>query len=567
MSLPSGSHTLTVSVLDQEGRQFYRTLSFTIKKSSSLEEAYSKNEVSVLYEAALVKPDSAANVPYSKVEGNLKSDSKIKNKGWEFGFSTNLRYFDQNLPVQSTGTSSSSGQSPITKGISLMNYLLTGKYSKDDFRASLEIGDVLISETQNTVSGLGRRGGKISLQYKDYSLNTFVVNAESVTGFRGGFGIDGTSDDHILGISGGAKFFDKKAEFKTVYVTGGDPGNSVGVSTTSGTMKGDVVGFLLTTDFFANRMRTEMEADFSRFDPDTSDEFDKKSSQAYRLKAGGTINKYSYEALYEYFGRDYAVIGNQGARKDTEGASLMNTLALDNHTLSLLLSRYNDNVKGDGLFPRIYTSQGNLSYSYNGIQSLPMNVSYQKMVQESEDEPAATEPMDKHLDTMTGAIVYLTGNLSLAFTTSCSFLNDRTAVNADTTTINYTFMPTYFTGAFSVSPAFSLNRSKDHLSAVWTDTYTASMNMGTKFLRDKASFDAGGTYTDSKTDSGTMHTKDLNLNARVGYSLKELIKGWIDPTIALRSAYHKITDRVNPDADRDEFTLFLVLSVNMPFSL
>jgi hypothetical protein len=562
MVLPAGNHNLTVSAVDQEGGQVFRMISFTTRHSSAFDEIGSDNEAFILYEAALVRPDASA-IPSSKIEGNLKSDSRLRTGGWEFGLSTNVRYFDQNHRVPTAG----SGESPLRKGFGVMNFLLKGRYAKDDLHSLLEIGDVQINETQNTISGLARRGGKLLLNYGDYSLNTFSVKGQQVTGLRGGFGIEGTTDDHILGVSGGVKFLDKKAELRTVYVTGGEPGNSVGISTTTGPLKGDVLGFLLTTDFFENRIRTEMEADFSRFDPDTTDEFSRKNDHAYRLKAGGNISRYIYEAMYEYFGRDYAVIGNQGVRKDNEGVSFMNSLALDQHALSLLLSRYNDNVKGDDLFPRIVTSHGNLGYSFFGLPNLPLNLSYQKVIQESRREPSGTDPIERHTDTVTGNITYITGHLSLGFTGNYSLLNDRTPVNADTTSINYVFTPSYFMSALTLSPAFSLNRSKDHLSDVWTDTYTASMNMGTRLFRERASIDAGGTYTEIKADNDSVNTRNLSTNFRVGYRLKDLLRGMIDPTLALKGLYTKITDKVNSAASMDEFSLFLMLSMNMPFSL
>ena len=40
----------------------------------------------------------------------------------------------------------------------------------------------------------------------------------------------------------------------------------------------------------------------------------------------------------------------------------------------------------------------------------------------------------------------------------------------------------------------------------------------------------------------------------------------MNPTIALRGAYMKITDKINRSSDRDVFTLFLVLATSVPFS-
>jgi hypothetical protein len=168
---------------------------------------------------------------------------------------------------------------------------------------------------------------------------------------RGGVGIEGTSEDHILGASGLVHFYERKLVFKGIYATGGEPSGSFGISTTSGKKKGDVIGFLITSDFFQNKFRTEIEAGFSKYDPDTSDEFGSRNDNAYKLKAGGSLGSYNYEAAYEYIGRDYAVVGNQMIQKDKEGVTFVNGLNLFPHSINLNLSRYNDNVKGDDLFP------------------------------------------------------------------------------------------------------------------------------------------------------------------------------------------------------------------------
>lgn len=554
--LSSGMHTLSILATDKEGKQLQKNISFTTRHTKTLEEAYTSNEASVTYETALSKPDSATSIPHSKIEGNLKSDSKIKNKEWEFTFNTNLRYLDQSIPVTS----------PFKKGFDLANWLFTGTYSKEKFKFKASLGDIQVNETPYTVSSLARRGGLINLEYDIYQLNVFSVLGEQVYGLTGGTGIEGTTDNHILGVSGGVKLFDKKVEFKTIYVTGGEPGSSFGISTTSGVKKGDVIGAVLTSDFFENKMKTEFEIDFSKFDPDTSDEFKSKSDKAYKLKVGGFLGKYNYETMYEYIGRDYEAIGSQGLQKDKEGISLMNGLNLGVHMLNLTLSRYNDNVRGDELFPRIINYQGNLDYSFTKFPNLPMGINYQKSIQESTREPSGTSPIDLHTDTITGRINYIIDKINLGFQTAYSLLNDRTVTNNDTTTITYSFIPAYTTPKLIASSSFSLNQSKVTTTDVRTDTYTISPSVTTKFLRDKASCNLAGTYSIIKADNGSANSRNLNANFTLGYSLKEYFKGYLDPTISLKGSYLKNTDKVNSSLNKDEFILFLVLATTMPFS-
>jgi hypothetical protein len=556
--LPAGSHNLSITATDKEGSQLHKTVSFTTRHTKTFEEAHTDNELSVYYETVLEKPDEASNVPYSRAEGNLKSDTKIKEKEWEFTFNTNVRYLDQSLPVVS----------PLKKGFDLANWIFKGSYTKDDLKIGTSIGDIQINETPYTVSNLARRGGMLNLENDVFQLNAFTVKSEQVFGLVGGAGIDWTTDDHILGVSAGVNLFDKKVQLKTIYVTGGEPGSSFGIYTTPGAKKGEVTGLLMTTDLFENKLMTEFETDFSKFDPDTSDEFRSKNDKACRFKVGGFLGGiYTYEAMYEYIGRDYEVIGNQGLQKDKQGVSIINGLNLGKHNINLLLSRYNDNVRDDDLFPRMVNYVANIDYTCNEIQNLPIGISYQKSIQDSSKEPSGIDPIDVHTDTVMGRINYTMDNLNLGFQTAYSLQNDKGPTNSDTTSITYTFTPSYVLNPnISVNSSFFLNQSKFHLTDVWTDTYTINLDLRTRFFNDRLTFDVGGTYNIIKADDDSADNRNLSANFRLAYNIKDFLKGYVNPTIALRSTYTKVTDKLYSSSDRDEFVLFLVLATTIPFS-
>ncbi|RJQ14991.1 MAG: hypothetical protein C4560_11120 [Nitrospiraceae bacterium] len=583
--LPSGPHSLTVIAKDPDGNSYQVNSSFTSRHTAAFEEAYSNNEAAAIYESALAKPERAVSTPYSKFEGNINTDSKLKNREYEAGFTANLRYFDQSLPVLSTVLSSGIDTSVqdlslLEKGFSLANFLFTGRYIKDPFMMTAEIGDVLVSETQNTVSGLARRGGKLMFEYEDATLNTFLVKGERVFGFNGGLGINGSGDDHIFGASAGLKLPDRKMELKTVYVRGGEPPSSVGTATSANIpestpglvkdgahTKGDVIGLQLVTDFFENRFRTEMEFDSSRFDFDLDDDEGKESDVSYRAKGGGALGRYIYEAGYEFYGRDYAVIGNQGAMKDAEIFSFMNGLTLEGHSMTLALSRTNDNVRKEKALPRIVKHDGTVTYSFMKIPQLPVTFIYQKSLQDSTREPDGMNEIEIDTDTATGSVSYVDGGFSTSFTAVYSFLNDRTSTGADTRTVTYVLVPSYAAPVFSILPMASWNRTKDTLSDIKTDTYTGGLNFYSKFFDDRMAFDAGGTYTAVRNSDDTVKTNDFNSTVRVGYNMRHLVNWLVDPTISLKGQYVRHKDDVDDSNDSDEFLLFLVLSTIMPVSL
>ncbi len=211
--VPSGSHTLSVTAYTPDGKELKRDFTFVTRHSKPFEEAYSSNELTAVYEKLLGKSDEAMGQPSWKTESNLGSESKLKEKEWEFSFKTNLRHFDQTLPAIA----------PIEKGFTLANHLFQGKYDGKRFSFLGETGDVDITETPNTVQGLARRGGNLVFQSKDLhlQLRTFAVKSEQLIGFKDGMGIEGSSDDHIMGVSGDLGLISDKLRFRTIYVRGG----------------------------------------------------------------------------------------------------------------------------------------------------------------------------------------------------------------------------------------------------------------------------------------------------------------------------------------------------------
>lgn len=562
-NLAPGSHTLNVTSYTPEGKEFGREFKFSTRHSKPFEEISSNNQITILYEKSMGKSKEASNIPSYKEESNLESDSKLKEKGWELTFKTNVRHFDQNLQPPS----------PLENGFSLANYLVQGKYTDNRFNFLGETGDVVINETSNTVQGLARRGGNFVFQSKDLhlQLRTFAVKSEQVFGFNGGMGIGGTTDDHILGVSGDVGLLSDKVRFRTIYVTGGEEGNSLGVSTTGGAKKGNVLGFLLTTDFFKQKLTTEAELDISKFDADTRDEFSSDGDKAYKLKAGGISGNYTYEALYEYMGPDYEVIGNPCLQKNREGFTLKTGANYQIQTMNLSFSRYHDNVNKDDLFPRVYTTQGTIDYTFLKIKNLPIGLSYQRSMQDSSNEPDLTFPIKMSTDMISGRIEYLKGGWHFTFQPSYSLQNDRTSTDNDTSTITLTFIPHYgITRLFgkennlSITPTLSYNRANSQVTRVHTDTYTTNLDLQGDLFEKRVTYGFGGTYNKVKASDGSSKQDTLNTTFNASYLFGEKIWGFLKPSVGMRGLYNWTNDRVLGQT-KNELAFFLVIQAKMAF--
>ncbi|HBI47129.1 MAG TPA: hypothetical protein DDX93_00125 [Smithella sp.] len=584
----TGSHSLSVSYTGADNLPHQFAVNFSIRHSEKFGEIYSKNDVSLLYEGALVRKDSTADAavpvytegqnvapsttaayPSSKIEGNLASESRVKEGPWNVSLTTNVRYFDQDIPVTD----------PLKKGFNVANWLFTGNYEKDRVKMKLSAGDIMINETPYTIAGFSRKGTMFNGEAGPVYANVFSARSAQTYGVDGGIGIGNVNEDHIFGASAGVKLFENKVDVRTIYVTGTDPSasglpasitppstqsNVYGNSTTTGNKQGDVVGFLLTTDFLQNRLRTEMEADFTRYDPDNSDEFEKRSSSAYRAKIGGAVNWFTYDALYEYIGKYYGVIGNPSLAKDRQGFSLQSGINLSDQNLSVMASRYSDNVESDPLFPEIVSTQGNVSYQFNKIPYVPLGFTYQKILQESSKEPVGGTRIDTSTDTYSGRIGFTKGSFSVNFSPSYSIINDKTPADADTTNIVYAAMAAYALPNLSIAPAFTWSKTRNHATNVWTDTFVYNLDFRSRFFHDRISFDTGGTYTASTADNNSVDSGTWNARATLAYRLNDHLKTFVKPTVGLRFSYLKTDDKINVAMNKDEFSLFVVLEAAIP---
>ncbi len=572
--LSSGNHTLSVTLTTADGQEVKKDFAFSTCHSKQFDEIYSSNEITTIAEKKAVKSGDAVSTPSWKVESNLASESKIKKKEWELTFKTNTRYFDQDLAVAP----------PPDKGFSVANYLFQGKYNGEKINFLAEAGDITIDETPYTVSGLSRRGGNLVFQAKDLNLQlrTFDVKSEQVFGFVGGLGLGSTPNDHVMGASADWGIISDKLRFRTIYIRGGEEPSSLAASSTTTTTptptqpapygisdstqrSGSVLGFLLTSDLLEKKLVTEAEFDLSRFDNDTSDEFSSRRDKAYRIKAGGTVSNYTYEALYEYIGRDYGTVGNPGLITDREGYSLRgggNFFKI--HQLNLAFSQYHDNVKKDDLFPRTITTQGNLDYSFSKFENVPIVLSYQRSMLRTTDEPVDTAATRTDTDAVSGQIHYKKGPWDLGFLASYSFQKDRTFADNDTTTVTYTLTTAYAKDFLTITPSFSFNRSLIHNTSVHTDTYTATLDLRGDMFKKRVTYGLGGTYSILRASDESAKSDTLSSNFNVYYLLVKDLWGFLTPSMGVRGLYNRTNDRVLRQIT-DELAIYFVLQTTMKF--
>jgi hypothetical protein len=271
------------------------------------------------------------------------------------------------------------------------------------------------------------------------------------------------------------------------------------------------------------------------------------------------------EALYEYVGADYEVVGNQGFQKDREGATLTGSANFDIHSLSFLLSRYNDNVESDDLYPRIYTYQGSLDYSFTKFPNLPMGFTWQKSIVDSKDEPEYMPSIRLDTDTVAGRINYIRGEWNFGYQPSYSFQNDKTSEGNDNSNWTHTLTASYFSEKISFSPSFSFNRSKMYLTDTTTDTYTVNLDIRGEIIPRQLTYELAGTFNRTIADDDSSDQDTYSANLRLGYQLGEKMGGLINPAVALQGQYNKTKDRIYHQ-DNEEMVFLFVFTNSTKFS-
>ncbi len=540
--LEPGSHTLTVSVTAPEGEPLYQEFYFTTRHHERFEKAYSRNQLTVLAHNAFAKSDSLdGQVPQRRVDANLNTLSQLKEGGLDVAVNANIKYVEQDIPILP----------PEKEGVDLIDVLVTADYTRGSVTTHAEAGDTLVDLSPNTLSSLSRRGAQLSIGGSLAKVGGFTVNSAQTYGYDGETGIDSDTDSHIHGVYGDLHLLESRLRMRAIYTRGGEEGDSFGTTATDRNAESDTVGFILASDFFEGRLVSEFEANFSRFDDDTTDNMDMRSDNAYRFNVQGGIDRYTYGATYKYFGSDYEVVGNQGLEKDRQGVELNGGAGFEKHGLSLMFGQYKDNVDSDETRPEIQTQTGLIDYAYTGFQRVPITFSYQAERSESSREPDGTAQVDYAIDSFSSSVSYFYNQWNIALQGTYALMDDNTAQDADTTNTLIALMPQYFSEILSVSPNLSYNKTRDHAAEIDTDVYTISMEIQGRLPNNRFRYGLGGTLDFTSTSDDLVDQRTTAYHFDLAYELGRFFKGGLVPAIGLRGESNLVEDFANDVVTRD----------------
>jgi hypothetical protein len=550
--LEPGLHTLAVSATSSEGETLSQAFNFTTRHNERYEKAYSRNQLTVLAQKAFAKSDNLdEQVPDRRVEGNLNTLSQLKDGGLDVVVNANVKYVGQDIPTVA----------PEKQGIDLIDYLITAEYIRGNVTTHVEIGDTLIDLSSNTLSYMNRRGAQLSLGGKRSKVGGFSVNSAQTYGYDGESGIDGDTGSHIHGVYGDLNFLDNRLRMRAIYTHGGEQGDSFGTTATDRHAESNTAGLILATDFFEGRLASEFEADFNRFDEDTTDDQAFRSDSAYRLNVQGGIDRYTYGATYKYFGANYEVVGNQGLEKDRQGVELNGGAGFEKHGVSLAFSNFRDNVDMDETRPVVQTQTGMVDYAFTGLERFPITLSYQLERSRSSREPAGTDPVDYAIDSLSSSVSFLHNQWNIMLQGTYALMDDKTINDADTTNTLISFMPQFYSEYLAISPNLSYNRTEDHAADIVTDMYTVAMDIQGRLPNNRFRYGLGGTLDFTTTSDDYVDQQTTTYHFNLEYELGRFFRGSIIPAIGLRGESNLVKDRVSDVINR-EYVFMVTFSAN-----
>lgn len=559
--LAAGKHTLTIKITGPGDAKYKKSFTFTIRHSKALREAYGQGELTVVYQGKLHRSSESTDPPGSSLESNLSGNLVASEGGWKAGLKFNLRYLDQSTPVEE----------PLSKGVNLADYLLDLKYTRGEFGFFAQLGDVVINHTENTAANLARRGGRLAASVGGLRLSVFSVNSAQYYGFYGGLGVSPDTDQHIHGASASLSLFSEAAELKLVYLSGGETDPGAGGADSGDRRRGSVWGLQVKTNFFQDRLVTDLEIDFSRYDPVGEAEAAYNHDRAYRLGASGKWGAFFYGGKYQYFGRDYAVVGNSEFEANRAGLSLFGGAEFTGHAFQVAFSRFRDNVDDEPTQPVTHAHELSLEYSFTGIKHFSTSFNYTLALDQTSREPEDIQPKDTHTHSITHTIAYLGQPWAVEFTAGYSHQYDRTDDQGNTIVTNFSLSPTYSSEKFTLVPTVSYDRSTAEATDVHTETWTVNLDIRGNldkllgFPSGRFSYGLTGTYTRVRASDDSAKTDTTSAALELSYFLGDNVWPGMKPSVGLRLRYDRTMDYQSGQGDED-LSVFLVLQTSLPYS-
>jgi hypothetical protein len=379
-------------------------------------------------------------------------------------------------------------------------------------RHHLEVGDLGFSESEFSISAMGRRGAVYSYQGPGLNLRTFILSSQQMGGLRG-LGIP-DSETGLFGGSLGYRDTANNCSLIALFLTGKDDpskGISNGFTPYYKAREGSLFAFYGHANLLRNQLNISGEAAFSKADRDLDDAIEAQNGLAWRAQAAAQFGGLRINTFYRQIDKTFDTIGQPFFTPDRRSFGIDGTFRLG---LTDLGASYQNDQSGleaqnfdptqsylQSILSRNRQAQVYLNLMAGSRLSLRLagSMAWQEAEQDNQILPSGELKR-------TGVILNLSWTISPSAALSLSGGVDRlgsdTALDKRSNAFNLQLGSTINSGVLSLNPGVSYNR----LENPQTDTVTTLLGAFTSgrlmMIRDILSLDFTGSY--NTMDSGQL---------------------------------------------------------------
>ena len=337
-----------------------------------------------------------------------------------------------------------------------------------------------------------------------------------------------------------------------------------------GGQRGDLVSVSATSSLFGQKLRSEAEVAFSRFDANVADEFGRRGDSGVRVKVDTTLwEKLNLGAEYKRIGLNFQSIANPNFVRDREGGNVSANTQWGPTQYTLGFSQENDNVRDDPLLPRIEQRTYMASWGLQVADYPSLTLGYNRSEQRSTREPPGFARLDTVTDAFTGGVSYSRPTWNANLNGGYSLQDNHNGTTpADTSTWNVMLGVGYRpTPILNLAPSFGFTRSSNRVTDVSTDTYVATLTTNLSIIPEILVFDSQSSFNRTMADD---HSTEMNVFTgifRLSLSLERFLLNLGKQTVSVRYNYNHTEDLINPMNSREQWGVFVIVDLLAPIPL
>jgi hypothetical protein len=379
---------------------------------------------------------------------------------------------------------------------------LQADYARKNNR--VRAGDLVVQESEFTVSGAGRRGMDYTYDDQRLYVHAFAVNTQQLPGLAGAAWPH--ADTRLYGGALGYQFLDGHWNWKLVYLDGKDDLSQAvngGSVTGNKVREGTTVALVQEAILFQNRLNLSTEYARSRVDQDVSDSQAPATDQAWRVTGLYTEGIFTGRLSYRRLGKDFDTLGQTGFVGDRVSVDGSASIALRDWTFNFTALDETNNPGGSALDPKARNQSQTLDgrWSFNPAATARFGVSRGHQESGAQANPQIPFSNSDRKGGMVGLDLNLGPRVTLTSTCQVDRLesSDGTLGRSETELLGGTFT---LSPRLRLSPNLTWSRIRSEPSAEVTRVFSAFLNADMTFIPEALTFTMTAGYSRTTLPAG-----------------------------------------------------------------